>query len=512
MSVVSFSFIIFLAVSMMLYYIVPRKYQWISLLAISLYFINSASGIEMLAVFLLLVFINWAGALCIERYSASNNSFKKKCAYVITVTVDVMALLFLKDINFFKRMANGVSEIIGKPLGLPDITVLAPIGISYFTLVLIGYVTDVLWEKFEPEKDLLKFMLFVGFFPQMSSGPFVRYDHTGRMLYAGRKFEYERFVLGTERIIWGFFKKLVVAERLSVIVNTIYGNHVAYKGWYIIIAAAAFTIQLYADFSGAIDIALGTAECFGVYLPENFNGAFFSTSIAEFWRRWHITLGDWFREYVFNPILRSGMLRKLKKWCRTHIGKRYEKKFDLPVYLALMIVWTLNGFWHGGAGNYIFAGMLFGINIVFAEMFSGIFKYIIKKLHINVTCFSWRLFQQLRTFCIFAFASSFFRASNLREGFEIWKSAFAVNNIWILFDQSIYKLGLDRQDFGVMAVSVAFLFLVDIWKQKCSIRQKLAEQNYLFRLGVILTGIFVVLIFGMYGPGYNVTDFIYQQF
>lgn len=405
--------------------------------------------------------------------------------------------------------------MFGKTIGIPRVEIMAPIGISYFVLIAIGYLTDVYWGKFEAEKNFFKFTLFVGYFPQLSSGPFVKYDEMKEQLFAIKEINYEFVVLGIERILWGFFKKLVISQRLAVFVNTVYGNYLNYNGWYIILAAVAFMLQLYTDFSGGMDIIIGVSNCFGVTLPENFNLPFCATSIEEFWRRWHITLGAWLREYIFYPLLRSNWFREIKKKCKQKIGKNYQKKFDFPLYLAMFITWFLIGFWHGGKWNYIWgSGIYYWLLIFISSLIAPVSKVVIQKLNINTTCFSWKFFQCGRTMLLFSFGLSFFRAESLQKGIDLWKSAFSRNNVEIFYDGSLYMLGLDKVEWQIIFWSILVLLLsgcIKIISGK-EIWQWLNEQNRIFRWMLLFILSFSVIIFGYYGPGVSAAEFIYQQF
>lgn len=197
----------------------------------------------------------------------------------------------------------------------------APLGISFYTLSLLGYLFDVYYEIGKPQKNFLKFALFGFYFPVIISGPILRYRDVEQELYAPHKFDYHKFTYGLQRMLWGFFKKLVIAERLAVVVNTIYGDTDTYRGFYIAIAAIGFAFQLYADFSGGMDIVIGLSEALGIPLAENFDRPFFSKSIQEFWRRWHITLGAWLKDYLFYPLLRSKAFTKLQTDCKRSSGK-----------------------------------------------------------------------------------------------------------------------------------------------------------------------------------------------
>lgn len=495
MSTVSFAFLLFFCVTLSVYYVFPAQYRWTVLLAGSIFYFWKSSGSWLLLVFLGICLMNCLAGIGMGKLMRAEKMRKVRAVYTAAVVVDVAVLILYKDSDFFHAHLA------------------APIGISYFTLILIGYLTDVYWGKFHAERNFLKFTLFTGYFPQLSSGPFVKYDITGKELFQPHIFDFEKIVSGMERILWGFFKKLVIAERLAVLVSTVYGDCQTYSGFYVLTAVCAFTLQLYADFSGAMDIALGVSECFSIGLPENFRTPFYAVSIQEFWRRWHITLGEWLREYVFYPVQRSRFFSGLRRWCRKRWGKNFETKLNLPLYLGLFITWFLIGFWHGGKWNYIWgSGLYYWLLITLGEILAPVLGELVCMLKINTDCWSWKFFQRIRTGILFTFGLSFFRAESVHAGIALWKSAFSVNNPWILFDASLYDLGLDRQDFSVLIYALMLLFAVEHYKNRFDIRQKLAEQNYLFRLAVVLAMILCVVIFGKYGANYVASAFIYEQF
>ncbi|MDE6916589.1 MAG: hypothetical protein K2P39_07325, partial [Lachnospiraceae bacterium] len=223
--------------------------------------------------------------------------------------------------------------------------------------------------------------------------------------------------------------------------------------------------------------------------------------------------GEWLREYVFYPVQRSRFFSGLRRWCRKRWGKNFETKLNLPLYLGLFITWFLIGFWHGGKWNYIWgSGLYYWLLITLGEILAPVLGKLVCMLKINTDCWSWKFFQRLRTGILFTFGLSFFRAESVHAGIALWKSAFSVNNPWILFDASLYDLGLDRQDFSVLIYALMLLFVVEHYKNRFDIRQKLAEQNYLFRLAVVLAMVLCVVIFGKYGANYVASAFIYEQF
>lgn len=516
MSVISLEFFAFFLLILLIYYLLPGKLQWMWLLAASVFFYMINATWQQSAFFLFFVVINW-----IASFFMGEDGAKRKTAYRSVLILDIVMLIVFKYSAFFYQIFLAVGKVFSIDIGstaaetfVMHTEELAPFRISYFALIVIGYITDVYWGKYAPQRNLGKLVLFAGYFPQMTSGPIVQYEDMQEKLWGEKhKFSYEKLMRGLERVLWGIFKKLVISERCAVIVNTIYGYYEVYTGFYVPIAAAFFALQLYTDFSGLMDIVLGFSEILGIDLPENFNTPFYSVNLSEFWRRWHITLGGFLRDYVFYPIQRSNPWRKLRKFCKKKFGKNYENKCNLPVYLGLFASWFLIGLWHGGGWNYIFGvGLYMWLIIVLGELLKPVFKWLTKVFRINTECFSWRLFQRIRTFLIFIFGLSFFRAESLMDGFKMWKSAFSLYNPWIFFDQSIYKLGLEKNEFQICLIAVVVLVIVSMLQQKGSVRDRLFKQNFLFRLGVFAVLFLLVITWGYYGTNYNAADFIYGRF
>ncbi len=507
MSITSMEFLGFILLAAVLYYIIPLRFRWVSLLVCSAVYLYTANDIRLLLVMFIAIVVAYLAGIFLE---------KKKSKFVLGVSLLFIAgiLLYLKEINFFLGIVRMTGVMFGQTWTIPNLQLIAPLGISYYTLNLVSYVLDVYWGVAAAQKNFFKFVLFAGYFPAMVSGPIIRYREIEEQLYAGHKITYQNISFGIQRILWGVFKKLVISERLAIIVNTVYGDYNTYTGLYIFVAIVCFVFQLYTDFSGCIDIVLGVSELFGIILPENFQTPFFSRSASEFWRRWHITLGAWLKDYILYPILKTTLWQKIGQKLKARFGKKAAKK--IPVWLGLFCSWFLIGMWHGGSWNYIFgSGLLWWMLIVLGEACEPIFRWSINKLKINTECFSWRLFQSMRTFGCFAFGLSFFRSyGGLMEGVKLWKSALSTFNPWILFDGSLYNLGLDEKNFRVMLIALVVLGISGIMREqiKRPIREWLAEQNIVFRWGMLLLLVFSIAVFGMYGPGYNAQAFIYEQF
>ena len=411
MSITSFAFLCCYAVLLLLYYVVPKKMQWGLLLAASIGYFLTAGELWLIIYPIAAIIIVYCGALYIDRVKEQK---KKKTALSLIVVFCLLELAVLKYCNFgiytYNALAMRLSFLstCSFAINFP-----VPLGISFYTLALLGYLFDVYYEIGKPQKNFFKFALFGMYFPVMLSGPILRYRDVEEQLYAPHKFDYVQVTYGFQRMLWGFFKKLVIAERMAVIVNTVYGNYTQYPGIYIFIATVCFAFQLYADFSGGMDIVIGLSQTFGLKIAENFRTPYFSKSIQEFWRRWHMSLGSFFRDYVYIPL--GG-----------------NRKHQL---LNIAIVWFLTGFWHGASWNFIFWGIYYGIWLIIEKKF--IFKFIdripgfIRLIYSNVIVLGgWVLFYftdlgRLKAFLIAALGRNV-GASNLVANFQ------AISHIWII--------------------------------------------------------------------------------
>lgn len=511
MSITSFNFYLLLTVAILIYYLFPLKIRWIGLFVINTLFLFSLNGYYEAFVAIIIVIWTYLGTLLISKYR--DHLRISKTFLILLILGLISTLFFYKEQYLIVGTANNILKLFEITGSLSVFSTIAPLGISYFVLVLISYACEVYWGTIQVQKNPIRFLTFSLFFPILTSGPILKYKDTYPELFNTRRFDYSNFCFGLQRILWGLFKKLVISERLSIFVTSIYEKESIFQGIYIPLAAMAFTIQLYTDFSGCIDIIMGVSQLFGINLPENFNYPFSAKTISEFWRRWHITLGDWLKAYIFYPILKSSLFQKMIVRCQEVLGKKIGKK--IPTWIALLLSWIIIGLWHGGGYNYIFGvGLYMGSIIVLSEMLDPLFIKIKKLLRINDQVFSWKLFQIIRTFLLFSFGLSFFRAPSLSEGFKLWKRAFSVWNPWILFAEPIEQLGLSPQDYRILQYSILVMLLAGIvsYQKKESIRELISKQNIVFRWLIYLVLYFVVVIYGKYGPGYVASEFIYKGF
>lgn len=533
MTFTSFYFLLFFACLLGVYYLVPKRFQLLFLLAASLFFCYFAGGKRMLLSLFIATISTWYAALKMETTVLKR---RKKLYFYGVLLFNVGILILLKYLNFFVYTGRAIGTIFHVDVPWTGLSFIAPLGVSFYTLQVLGYLIDVSRGTCKAQRSLLRYAAFSCFFPQLVTGPINRYGELQERLYERKSFDYERVTFGLQRIAWGFFKKLVISERMAVIVNTVYGDYQTYNGLYIGFATACFAFQLYTDFSGAMDIALGVSEALGIRMAENFDTPFFSRSISEYWRRWHITLGTWMKDYIFYPVLKSDLFVRIGEKAKQRLGKKRGKK--VPLYLGMVILWFTVGMWHGGAWKYIIgSGLLHCFYIVFGQILEPVFKKLIKLFQVNTDCFSYRLFQGMRTFFLVCIGFVFFRASSFRGAVSMFKASL-YPNIWIFTDGSLLKLGLDPQDFVVGWISLGALLLVSLLQQKLrmkgtnvvgasnvtgavdtadnygvtGVRKLLSQQNLVFRWLIYYALIFSVIIFGFYGPGYDASEFIYQNF
>ena len=529
MSLFSFTFGVFLAAVAAVYFLVPGRCQWMLLLAAS-YLFYACSGWQGLVYLLVTTCSTYGAARLLEKQQAAcnaaiqaaqppldrgqKNARKAACTrqkrWVLAggLLLNFGILGVIKYTDFVISNLNGV---LAQPL--PQADFLLPLGISFYTFQSMGYLIDVYRGKTPAEHSLPRFALFVSYFPQIVQGPINRYHTLAKDLFAPHAWDYARVKSGLLRILWGFFKKLVVAERIAIPVNQIFDEFAAegYTGFLVFLGALLYSVQIYADFSGGMDIVFGVSEIFGIQMTENFRRPFMARSVAEFWQRWHITLGAWMRDYLFYPLALSKPFNRMGKALRKHGGNYLGKVF--PPCLASFIVFLIVGIWHGAGWRYIVYGVWQAAFVSTATLLEGPYEAMRRKLHVNTACTSWKVFQMARTILIVALARYLSRAGSLTQALEMYAATAAEFNPWVLVDGTLFTLGLDAPNFLLMLLAMAVLFAVDIANEHgVVVREQIARQDIVFRWAVYLLGIFAVVVFGVYGPGYDAGAFIYAGF
>ncbi len=401
--------------------------------------------------------------------------------------------------------ADSIREwIVGKGL-------IVPLGISYYTLSSVGYLLDVYWRKVKPEHSFLSLFTVMTYFPHIVQGPIGKYNKLIKQLDNLPKFDYERVCFGLQLMLWGYIKKIVIADRLALFTSTIFADPASYAGLEIFLAVVLCAVELYADFSGCMDIVGGISQAIGIELDANFRQPFFAKSASEFWRRWHITLGAWSKDYLYMPILVSPRYMqwtwKLKKKYGAYLSSIIKEV--LPLFAA----WLFTGLWHGTGWGYIAWGLYWFGLILLSQIAKPLMDRIVTRFSINTERPLFQAWQSIRTFFLFAIGRMFTVAGGFRNGLYLWKRLFASHRLWTLFDGSLYEHGIDRKYFYVVLVGMILMFCVDYWHEKgIHIRKNIAALPLPLRWLVYLAAMFTIVIFGVYGIGYDASSFVYGAF
>ncbi|MCR4591438.1 MAG: hypothetical protein K5668_11545 [Lachnospiraceae bacterium] len=511
MTFTSLSFLIFIIAAAIIYYLTPGKIQWMTLLIISAVFYFLAATPYTIVFIIIAALTAYLSTLYIETHRDN----KAGAVTAIGVIIITAIWFLLKGNAFWIQFSSFLHSRIPAFPALKAIPLAASLGMGFYTFQAIAYIIDCYWKSVVPQKNFFKLVLFLLFFPLLTTGPICRY-HELQSLYDGHKADIERIERGAQRILWGLFKKLVLSERLAAIVNTVDGDPGKCTGLWLWIAFFAYPMQLYSDFSGSVDIALGTAEIFGIILPENFDSPFFSQTSQEFWQRWHMSLGNWARDYIMYPVLKSEKTISFSAAVKKRFGKRAGKLASLGI--GLFMTWMVTGIWHGNYKYVLGCGVYYFAIMFLYEVFTPQLKAINSFLHVNEESFSWRLFRSLRTFLVFCVSMVFFRAEGISTAFSMLKNlAGSVSpagfNPWIFIDGSLSMTGLSSTDFFIILLSLVLLLLAALMREKCGhAREWIASQGIVFRWAAWIALFVLVVIYGKYGPGYHAADFIYQGF
>lgn len=505
MNLISFPFFASVFFALILFYIIPKSTQWLLLLLCSLGFIYLNGSLKILAIFLTMVFAAYAGARVIAGSAG-------KCRRIFcTLTVGFLAaVLFVsKDLNFLNIPIVIVKSLLGRSPERVTFPILQLIGMSYFTLSLIGYVLDVHWGKYPPETNYLKLLLFAGYFPQMTSGPITHFSEMAPQLYSPHFFNANKFIMGAERTIWGCFQKMVLADRAAILVDGIFQSDTT--GLVLFVGIFGYAFQLYTDFAGCMDIVLGISECFQITLPENFQTPFASESLGEFWRRWHITMGVWFKEYLLYPLMKTDGFQRISQKLRKKFGRKTGKK--IATSLSLSVLWFTIGVWHGGSVVFLCAsGIIPGFFLILEEFLQEPIEKVLKKCKVNTDCLSWHLMRRIRVFLTMCCSWVFVRAGSTSAGVGIIQSAFQKFDPWIFYDHTLLSY-IDLYDWMILWGGGILLTAVGLLHERgIHIREEFQKQNLIFRWAVLFAALYGILIFGIYGPGYDAASFIYKGF
>ena len=482
MDFVSLNFYIFLAVILLLYYMFPLRKRWGILLVGSIAFYAFVS-LEGLAVLFAVVLVSYLFAVAV-------GALRKKGKILAGLVLFFGIVLVLLPLLAVKNSAFVIENLLKG-----DTTYwIVPLGLSFFTLQVVAYLVDVYRGKIKAQKNLLKYTLFVSFFPQIIQGPIPRYEQLGNQLFDGQLFEPRKVTKGLQLMLWGFFLKFMIADKAAIVVNTVFGNQEIYAGTYFWVAGCLYVVQLYTDFLACVCLAQGIAGLFGIRLTDNFRQPFLSRSIKELWGRWHITLGAWLRDYIYIPlgVNRHGKIRK---------------------YLNLIVVFVISGIWHGTADmTYIVWGLMQAIYQLVGDLTAKPKAKLYELMGFEKDGVCQKLIQRVGVFFWFLISVMIFRASSMEEGISVLRSMFTVFNPWILFDDSLFTLGLEWKEWVVLISSILLLIKVSLTQEKICIRNWVLRQPLIVRWVLYIGIILVVVVFGTYGYGFNAQDFIYGGF
>ncbi len=491
-------FLFFLPIVLLVTFIIPKKIRYIWLLIASYYFYMCWNA-KYAFLLLFSTLVTYLGGLGIEwckkqAWNPNKIAKGKKLCVGIGFVLNIGMLGYFKYTNFFLENIRSILRCFRIEWNIRQMDILLPVGISFFTFQALSYLVDVYRNEIYAEKNFFRYALFVSFFPQLVAGPIERSKNLLKQLSNPPKFDTENIREGLWIMLYGYFLKIVLADRIAIFVDNIMSGYQNYEGLYLVIAALLFAIQLYCDFYGYSTIAVGTAKCLGYNLTDNFEAPFYSASIAELWRRWHISLNTWFRDYLYIPLggNRKGKIRQ---------------------YVNKVLVFFVSGLWHGANWTFIVWGMLNGCYQMIGELLMPVRNQLVKILQLKRESFSHKMMKRGVTFLLFAFSTIFFRASNMTEALGVIRNSLKCFNPWILWDGSLYHCGLDGKNFMVMLMSIVVLFAADFFKYRgVVLHKKMMQQEWWFRCLCMSVSVVLIAVLGIWGSVYENASFIYFQF
>ena len=525
MSLVSETFLLFSLALVVSYFLLPGKYQWCCLLAFSCLFYLSG-GLKYGVYLLITALTAYFCALAMDRIQRDTKAYVKahkkdlskeersaykkrrnnQCKAIMTgaLLLALGILCVFKYSGFALEQLNGLFPGAGLPRSL---NLVIPLGISFYTFQTIGYVVDVYWQKIEPQRNFGKLLLFISFFPQITQGPISEYDQLAPQLYESHTFRYENFSLGIQRMMWGFFKKMVIADRAAPLVQTAFSEYATMNGNNVLLGAFLYSLQIYADFSGYMDIVCGLCQILGIRLTENFERPYFSKSVAEYWRRWHMSLGAWFKTYVYYPVAVSKFANKCAAWGTNAFGRTFGK--TVAASIALIVVWFATGFWHGASWAYIAWGGLNGLAIILALWMEPVFEKTKRACRINEASFAWRAFATLRTFFLVTLIKVFPEVGGFEAGLGYWKHCFM--NWSITPDLTAFYPFTSWIEVRILLCGTILMFVTSLMQRKGSVRARIARWPVVIRYAIFVIMFFAIILLGI--PTQNAGGgFLYAQF
>ncbi|MDO4566250.1 MAG: MBOAT family O-acyltransferase [Oscillospiraceae bacterium] len=481
----SWQFLVFYIVVFVLYYALPHRYRWVMLLLASYYFYACWNS-ELLILIMAITVVTYFCGRVLPKLEGG----LKKLFLCLGTGIPLLALLFFKYFNFLGENLNNVFRFFALPVNISSMQIILPVGISFYTFQALSYVIDVYRGSSKVEKHIGFYALYISFFPQLVAGPIERSSNLLPQFYKEHKFNYDDVVLGLKTMTWGFFKKIVVADTLAIYVDKIYGSLPQYTGFVLLLASSFFAIQIYCDFSGYSDIAIGVAQTLGFRLMKNFNSPYFSKSIREFWKRWHISLSTFFMDYIYIPLGGS--------------------KVKLPRYVFnIMLTFIVSGLWHGANWTFVLWGGLHGIYIVAGRLTANLRKKMSQSLNLNKNTALTAIWKVCFTFMLVSVAWIFFRADTVNDAVYIFKNMFAgVSQPLAYITAGIEQLEFTAVKACSIILSTTLLFAFDFVDMKHDIMTKISNSNTIIRWVIYYAVLLMILVVGQFG----LSQFIYFQF
>ncbi|MCR4999914.1 MAG: MBOAT family protein [Lachnospiraceae bacterium] len=501
-------FLLFLPIVMLAYQLTPQKYRWVALLGASVAFFAMISKC-LIGWALVTAAITYYGGRLIEQYRQIGAPPKGVLRVSLILVVGILAVL--KYTNFTIGIVNQVIAGLSGTAGLSFVKMMVPIGISFYTLQAVGYLLDIYWKRIEAEHNFAKVLLFLIFFPTVMEGPICRWSDVKDQLFVGEALREENITQGLIRIVWGLFKRMLIADRLYAAISLFYKPTMYLNGIMVFICMFLTTIQLYMEFSGTIDIVIGSARIFNIRLPENFRQPFLAKSAAEFWRRWHISLGTWFKNYIFYPVTTSDAIKKWNRYGKKHVGKYLTNVVTSAA--ALFPVWMLNGLWHGPQATYILYGVYYFIVLLAEVMLEPAGRKVYARLGWSEDGALVNGIRMVRTWCIILVGEMLFRAQSFAQFITLMKNMFVGPWDGGAFTGKLVEVGLDAGDYFVVVIGMMIVFILE-WKmeKKPDMLEILPELSTAKRWLVYYGVIMAIVVFGAYGDGYQPADLIYAGF
>lgn len=494
----SLQFLIFFPVVVLLYFAIPKKIRYVWLLIASYYFYmcwNARYALLLLfstaITYLSGIFISLANK---KTQPARHDSGWKKLPVALSVISNLSVLFFFKYFEFFFYNVNSLFLRLGIELNHPEFDVLLPVGISFYTFQALGYTIDVYRNTIPAEKNFFRYALFVSFFPQLVAGPIERSKNLLTQIHETTHFQVENARYGLLTMAYGLILKIVIADRIALIIDPILSDFNDYKGMRSAVCIVLFAFQIYCDFHGYTQIAIGSARILGFHLQENFNAPYLATNVKDFWRRWHISLTSWFTDYLYIPLggNRKGKARK---------------------YINTMIVFLCSGLWHGASWAYVVWGGLNGLYLIGYDLLSPLLQRLTTRLKIDTVSAGWKLFSGMITFLFIDYAWIYFRMKGLKDALRLQIKILQEFHLPYLLSNDMLMMFNNYQTLCILILAFFFLFLTDYLHNKgIDWKEKILQQQLVWRWLTYFTMLFVILLFGVYGTGNEQTQFIYFQF